>query len=125
MSFIEKQTELTKTLVEINTHVLQDMTSLQRENLEKYFETNRTYGERLPEIKSISDFLGLQREYGETLMTNAREAFETQNEIVKTAFEDTSAAFRTAFTAEAEEAPKPAPKKKAKAKAKKPAAEAA
>ncbi len=122
MNIIEKQTELTKTLVEINTSTMKELATLQRENLEKYFETNRTYGERLPEVKSVSDFLALQREYGETLVTNTREAFETQNEIVRGAVEETTEAFRAAFTFEAEE--KPAPKKKAKAKAKKPAAEA-
>lgn len=123
MNIIEKQTELTKTLVEINTSTMKELATLQRENLEKYFETNRTFGERLPEVKSVSDFLTLQRDYGETLMSSTREAIETQNEIVRGAFEETTEAFRSAFTFETEA--KPAPKKKAKAKAKKPAAEAA
>ena len=124
MNIVEKQTELTKTLFEINTNTLKELATLQRENLEKYFETNRTYGERLPEVKSASDFFALQRDYGETLMSGTREAIETQNEIVRGAFEETTEAFRSAFTFETEAETKPAPKKKAKAKAKKPAAAA-
>jgi len=123
MNIIEKQSELTKSLYEINTSTVKELATLQRENLEKYFETNRSFGERLPEIKNVSDFLALQREYGETLVTNAREAIETQNEIVRGAVEETTEAFRAAFTFESEST-KPAPKKKAKAKAKKPAATA-
>lgn len=124
MNMIEKQTELTKSLYEINTNTMKELATLQRENLEKYFEANKMFGERLPEVKSISDFMALQREYGETLVTNAREAMETQTEIVKGAYEETTEAVRHAFTFETETA-KPAAKKKAKPKAKKPAAEAA
>lgn len=126
MNIIEKQTELTKSLYEINSSTFKELATLQRENLEKYFEANRTFGERLPEVKSVTDFVSLQREYGETLMTNTREAFETQNEIVRGAFEETTEALRHAFTAETETAKAaPAPKKaKVKAKAKRPAATA-
>jgi hypothetical protein len=121
-NIVERQTELSKSLYEINSGTIKGLAELQRENLEKYFETNKTFGERLPEVKSVSDFLELQREYGQTLWTNARTAFESQNEIVRSAIEDTTEAFKDAFKVEAEEAPKP---KKAKAKAKKPAKEAA
>ena len=128
MNIIEKQTELTKSLYGINTSTVKELATLQKENLEKYFEANRTFGERLPEVKSAADFMSLQREYGETLMANTREAFETQNEIVRSAFEETTEALRHAFTFEIESAKAtPAPKKakaKAKAKARKPAATA-
>lgn len=128
MNMIERQSELGKSLYEINTTTLKELVSLQRENVEKYFETNRTFGERLPEVKSVSDFIALQREYGETLWNNTREAVETQTDIVRGAFAETTDALKTAFNinqaqevAAAAPKAKPAPKK-AKARAKKPAA---
>ena len=39
MNFIEKQTELGKSLYEINTSVMSHMTELSRKNIEQYFET--------------------------------------------------------------------------------------
>lgn len=125
MNIIEKQTELGRSLYEINSNTLKELATVQRESVEKYFETNRTFGERLPEIKSVTDFLALQREYGETLWSNAKDSVESQNEIVRTAFEEASSAMKTVFTPETEEAPKPKAKSKPKAKAKKPATAAA
>ncbi|XOV90414.1 MAG: phasin family protein [Pseudomonadota bacterium] len=127
MNMIERQSELGKSLFEINTNTLKELANLQKENVEKYFETNRSFGERLPEVKSVSDFLALQREYGETLWNNTREAVETQTEIVRGAFAETTDALKTAFNIGQEEAAAAAPKKataKAKPKAKKPAASA-
>lgn len=124
MNIIERQNELGRSLFEINTNTLRELASLQRENVEKYFETNRSFGERLPEVKSLSDFLNLQREYGETLWNNTREAVESQNEIFKSAFKDTAEAMKTALSPEEEaEAPKRKSRTKAKPKAKKPATE--
>ena len=63
MNIIEKQTELGKSLYEINTATLSEMATLTRNNIEKYFETNRTFGEKLPEVRDPSTFFNLQREY--------------------------------------------------------------
>lgn len=131
MNMIEKQAELGRSLYEINTSVLKELAMLQRKNVETYFETNRSFGEKLPEVKSVEDFMALQREYGESLWTNARSAVETQGEIVRSAFEETASALRTAFTFDADvakSAPKPGTKakattRKAKAANKKPVAE--
>lgn len=119
MNIIEKQAELGRSLFEINANTLKELAALQRENMETYFETNRSFGERLPEIKGISEFVELQREYGETLWNNVRKAVESQNEIFRGAFEDTSEAVRAVFTPVAEDKPKTA-----KAKVKKAAEEA-
>ena len=121
MSIIERQTELGRSIVEINTNTLKELATLQRENIEKYFSTNRTYGAKLPEVSDLSSFVSLQREYSETLWSNVREAVETQNGIVRSAFEATREALTKAFTTEqAEEVvtEKPAAKAKPKAKAK-------
>ena len=129
MNVIEKQTELTKSLFNINSGALKEFTSQQKANVEKYIETNKSFGERLPEVRDISGFLTLQREYGESLWANAKSAFETQNELVKTTFEETRDAFKLAMTTgevseeaaegEAEAVPAKKAKTKAKPKAKK------
>ena len=103
MSIIERQTELGKSLYEINNSTVSEITELSRKNVEQYFEVNRSFGERLPEANEISSFLSLQREYGETLWANAREAMESQNAIIQNAFSDTREAFKSAFTQEADE----------------------
>ncbi len=117
MSIIERQNELGKSLYQINTSTVSEIAELSRKNIEQYFEVNRSFGERLPEIREVGDFLSLQREYGETLWNNAREAMEAQNTILQNAFTETREAFTTAFSQEAEEvkeAPKPKAKKAAK-----------
>lgn len=121
MSIIERQTELGRSIVEINTNTLRELVTLQRENFEKYFSTNRSFGEKLPEVNDVSSFVSLQREYGETLWSNVRDAVETQNGIFSGAFEETRLAFEKAFSTTEEvveeTVAKPAPKTKAKAKA--------
>lgn len=118
MNMMEKQAELGKSLYEINTGVMSEMAELSRKNIEQYFEVNRTFGEKLPEVREIGSFMSLQREYGETLWNNAREAMESQNAILQNAFTETRDAFQSAFAAEnVTEAPKKAAKKTAKADA--------
>lgn len=112
MNVIEKQTELGKSLYEINNSTLSEMAELGRKNIEQYFEVNRSFGEKLPEVREVSSFLSLQREYGETLWNNARAAMESQNAILQNAFTETRDALQTAFTTEAAE-PRKAPAKKA------------
>jgi hypothetical protein len=100
MNVIERQTELTKSLYSINSAALKEFASQQKANVEKYMETNKSFGEKLPEIKGVTEFFSLQREYGESLWANAKTAFEIQNELVKGTFEETRDAFKAALTTE-------------------------
>lgn len=103
MSIIEKQAELGKSLFDINANTLKELATLQRTNIETYFETNRTFGGKLPEVKGIGAFVELQREYSEALWGNARKAVETQNEILRTAFQESSEVVRSAFSSAADD----------------------
>ncbi len=112
MNIIEKQTKLGRSLYEINTSTLSEIAEQSRKNIEQYFEVNRAFGEQLPEVREVGSFFQLQREYGETLWNNAREAVEAQNSILQNAFSETREAVQTAFTADEEqEAPKKTAKK--------------
>ena len=115
MNMIEKQAELGKSLYEINSSVLSEFAELSRKNIEQYFEVNRSFGEKLPEVREVSSFLSLQREYGETLWNNAREAMESQNAIFQGAFTETRDLVQSAFTTEPDEAPVKVKKAKAEA----------
>ncbi|MGI9322950.1 MAG: hypothetical protein ACR2PJ_05140 [Pseudomonadales bacterium] len=116
MNLVDRQTQLGKSLFEINTQVLAETAELARKNAEQYFETNRTFGERLPEVREVSSLFSLQREYGQTLWNNAKAAFQAQGAILQAAMGGTREALETAFTTE--EA-KPKAKKPQKAKTQK------
>lgn len=115
MNMIEKQVEVGKSLFEINKNTMSEMAELSRKNIETYFEVNRSFGEKLPEIREISAFLEMQREYGETLWNNAREAMESQTAILKGAFEETRDVLATAYSMEDAAPAKKSAKKKAAA----------
>ena len=116
MNIIEKQAELGKSLYQINSNIVGEIAEMSRKNIERYMEVNRSFGEKLPEVKEVGSFISLQREYGETLWNDAREAMESQNALLQGAFTETREAIQGAFTAEAEEVAKPKAKK-AKAEA--------
>jgi hypothetical protein len=119
MNIIEKQTALTKSLYEINSNTLKALFELQKNNVSAYIETNRTFGEKLPEIKSVETLMGVQKEYGTALWSNAKGAFQAQNDIVKEALTEAKSAVTHAYGQEqVEQAPVVAKKAKAKPKAK-------
>ena len=62
MNMMEKQAELGKSLYEINTSTMSEIAELSRKNIEQYFEVNRSFGEKLPEIREVSSFMELQRD---------------------------------------------------------------
>ena len=116
MSIIEKQTELGKSLYEINSSTMKEYFELQRESFDKYVEMNREFGAKLPEIKDLGSAIELQKEYNETLWAHTKSSFEAQSELLKGAFGSTRDAFKEAYTFELEDAPKPKAKAKPKAK---------
>ena len=126
MNIIEKQTELGKSLFEINTSTMKEYMSLQRGNFERYVEVNREFGSKLPEVKNLTNVVELQREYSQTLWNHTKASFEAQSELLKGAFTNTREALKVAYTFDGniaeevatEKAVEAAPKPKAKAKAK-------
>ena len=66
----------------------------------------------LPEVKEVGSFVSLQREYGETLFNNAREAMEAQTALMQNAFAEARDAVQSAFAPEVTETAKPKVKAK-------------
>jgi hypothetical protein len=102
MNMIQKQADFGRTLFEINQNAMQEMVRTQQENIQKYFEMNTTFGQRLPEVRDAATFMELQREYGATLWSNIKESTQSQANILKSAAEETGEAVRKVFTAESE-----------------------
>jgi len=100
MSIIEKQVQLGRELFEINAATMRRLFELQSEGVKRYFETNQEFAAKLPEVKDMTSFVELQREYGETVWSNTQENLQSSGEVVREAVENAGAAMRTAFTAE-------------------------
>lgn len=98
MSIIAKQTELGRTLFQINTNAFREFTSMQRDNIGRYVELNKSYGQKLPEIRSIGDFVALQRDYNESVWNGLKDSVSEQTTLAKSALEETGTAFKSAFS---------------------------
>lgn len=99
MSVIENQMKLGRELFEINTHVARRMTEITGEGFKQYFETNQEFLKRMAEIRDVSSFFEMQREYGQTLYNGMTERLQTRGEVLKDAVERSGEAVRSAFTA--------------------------
>ena len=104
MNFFERQNTLGQSLYEINTNTLRELVTLQRENFEKYVETNREFGAKLPEVKDVSGFIDLQRQYGEMLWGSTVGSYTAHTDLIRSAVEETVEAVKTAFVPEAADA---------------------
>ncbi len=98
MSVIENQMKLGRELFEINTHVARRMTEITGEAIKQYFETNQDFAKRLGEVRDVTAFIDLQREYGETLYNGVTERMQTRGEVLKEAVERGGEAMRSAFS---------------------------
>lgn len=101
MNIFERQAELSRTMFEINTNAMQAMAKTGQESIQKYIDMNTEFGQRLPEVRDVTTFMEMQREYGEAFWSTMRSTTESQAEVLKTATEETSSALRKAFAPEA------------------------
>ncbi len=115
MNPMEKQMQLGRELLELNTQWMGKMAEYDGETFKKYIEMNQSFAQRLPQISDISSFIELQREYGETLWNGVQSTFSERNGLVREAFEANTQLVREAWTPAAE---KPAPAKARKSEAK-------
>jgi hypothetical protein len=124
MDIMERQGELGRNLFQINTTTLRNLAELQRDNVDKYFELNAAYWDKLPDVKDVSEYFELQKDYNETVWNGVKESAQIQADLVKDALEEAGEAVKVAFRPdEEEEAPvqaaKPAKKPAAKRTVKK------
>jgi len=97
MSILENQMNLGREIFKINTHVARRMTEIAGEGFKAYFETNQEFAKRLSEVRDVSSFVELQRDYGQTLYNGVSERLQTRGEVIKEAVERGGVAVRSAF----------------------------
>jgi len=108
MNAFEKSTQFGRELFEINAETVRKITELSAENFKKYMELNQDYLQKLPEVRELSSFVELQREYNEKLWKGMQDDLKARGEIVREAVEDTGSVLRGAFTNAAEQSEKAA-----------------
>lgn len=108
MNAFEKSAQVGRELFEINAATLRKITELSAENFKKYIELNQDYFQKLPEVREVSSFVELQREYGEKLWNGMREDLNARGSIIREAVEETGGVFRGAFNAAGDEGEKAA-----------------
>jgi hypothetical protein len=102
MNILQKQADFGRTIFEINQNAMKESFRTQQQNWQKYFELNSSFGQRLPEVKDVTTFVELQREYGSTLWENTKDATQVQTEIVKSAMTEAGEAVRKVFKTDSE-----------------------
>jgi len=98
MSRMEKGIKLGQELFDLNNTTLVKIAELSAENFKKYLELNQTYVEKLPEVRDISSFVELQRDYGQHLWEGVQADIKARTEIVREAVEQTGSLVRGVFT---------------------------
>ena len=102
MSILEKQAAFGQSFFDINQKTLQEIAQIQQENVKNYFALNSDFSQKLPEVRDVSSFLELQREYSEQLWNGVLETTRTQADVLKSAAQDTGEAFRTLYSEQSE-----------------------
>ena len=118
MNPMEKQMQLGRDLMELNSEWFRKLAEFDTKSFSDYVQFNQDFAGRLPEVKDIQGFVDLQREYGEQLWNGAQEALKTRGELLQDAFNANNEKIRNAFNAEE----KPPAKRSAKSSAAKAAA---
>ena len=103
MNILERQGELGRSLFQINTGTLRSLAELQKDNVEKYFEMNAAYWDKLPDVKDVSEYLELQRDYNESVWLGVKDSTQVQADLVKDALEEAGEAVKVAFRPDEEE----------------------
>lgn len=98
MNLIEKQTQVTRELYQINAETLKALFGLTGEGLTRLVSLNTEFMRDLPQSRDPGQFFEMQREYGRTLLQGVREDLEQRGEILKSAFSRTTDVLRGAWT---------------------------
>jgi len=101
MNPFETQARLGRELFEVNTSTIRKFVELGGEELRKVWEFNQEFAQKLPEVRDISSFVELQREYGQSVWEGVKSAAQSRGEIVKDAVEQSGGLIRNAFNPDA------------------------
>lgn len=103
MSMMSRQMKLGRELLELNVQTARRLFEVQTTGVRQYFETNQEFAKRLPEVRDVATFVELQREYGQTLWSEAQGNLRENGTVLREAVEHTGQALRSAFNGTADE----------------------
>lgn len=95
---MEKAQKLGQQLFEIQTNTISKLASMQQENMQRYFELNREFVEKLPGATDPQSIFNLQREMAQTMWQNYQSSTESTSELVRHAWEEVGEAYKGAFS---------------------------
>ena len=104
MSRMEKGMKLGQELFDLNNTTWSKIAELSAENFKQYLELNQSNVQKLPEVRDVSTFVELQRDYGQNLWEGVQSDLKARGEIVREAVENTGGLVREVFNGETEEA---------------------
>jgi hypothetical protein len=102
MNPFEKTAQVGRELFEINAETVRKITELSAENFKNYMALNQDYLQKLPEVRELSAFVELQRDYSENLWKGMQDDLKARGEIIREAVEETGSVVRSAFAGAAE-----------------------
>jgi hypothetical protein len=97
MSVLKMQAKLTNTLYEINRCALREYSQIQRQNLGKYIELNKNYGQQLPALKSISGLFSLHSEYHKMIWNGLKVSADSHSQLIRNTLQESGTALKQAF----------------------------
>ena len=100
MNPFETQAKLGRELFAVNTSTVRKFVELGGEELRKVWELNQEFAQKLPEVRDVSTFIEIQREYGQSVWEGVKSAAESRGEIMNDAVEQTSGLIRNVFNTE-------------------------
>ncbi len=100
MSRLEKGMQLGRELFDLNNSAMMKIAELSADNFKKYLELNQSYMEKLPEVRDVSTFVELQRDYGQTLWEGMQADLRARGDIVRETVEQSGGLVRGVFSAE-------------------------
>ena len=104
MSRLERGMKLGRELFDVNNSAWIKAAELSAENFRKYVELNQSFVEKLPEVRDISTFVELQRDYGQSLWEGVQADLRARGDIVRETVEQTGSLVRGVFSADEEAA---------------------
>ena len=87
MMELEKSLKLGKDLYDLNSGTINKLFTIDAESIDTFMDVNKSFGDRMPNIKGFSEFVEMQQDYGKALWDESQSVMSAKSEIVQDAME--------------------------------------
>ena len=95
---VEKSAKVGRELFDLNNSAMVRIAELSAANFKRYLELNQNYVSKLPEVRDVSSFVELQRDYSQNLWEGVQSDLKARGEIVRETVENTGSIVRGVFS---------------------------